>query len=253
MVPRRPACGFGAALLLGLLPAAVASAQAVELRIDGFESGQPAFFQSGFAAGETGAVRLTPPSGLCPCRVQRVTLLFGGVDAVQQVNVLIWDDPDGFANPGLLLFDGTALLTGLATASAFAEVDLTSGNVIVTGPFRVGIEFVHSGLPSIARDADGTIDAANNFIFSTGLGWVQSALLGLTGDWIIRATVEPAQPPAIPTSGPVGLALLAAVMAGIGVLGRAAAPARARDPGGNVGRDSTAVSHPHQASQGASS
>jgi len=57
----------------------------------------------------------------------------------------------------------------------------------VNGPFRLGLLIQHDGVPGIARDDDGSIDANANFIFSGS--WQQLALLGLTGDWILRATV----------------------------------------------------------------
>jgi hypothetical protein len=59
----------------------------------------------------------------------------------------------------------------------------------VNGPFRVGLEFQHSGLPSIARDTDG-ITPGRNFALLSGLGWVESSTVGLAGDWIVRAVVD---------------------------------------------------------------
>ena len=56
----------------------------------------------------------------------------------------------------------------------------------MSGPFRVGLEFTHAGLPSVARDDDGIVPD-RNFIDESTLGWVESSTLGLTGDWIIRA------------------------------------------------------------------
>ena len=71
----------------------------------------------------------------------------------------------------------------------------------MNGPFRVGIEFFHDGPPSIARDADGTIASDRNFICAN-LGaecvWFRSSTLGVTGDWVIRATI-------VPEPGQIGL------------------------------------------------
>src|SRR5262249_21341113 len=77
------------------------------------------------------------------------------------------------------------------SSTLLQEIDLVSSGVIVTGQFRVGIEFQHDGLPSVAKDVDGNIQATRNFIFAQGIGWVQSNVLGLNGDCVIRAVVAP--------------------------------------------------------------
>lgn len=164
-----------------------AFAQETLLQNDGFVDGQSAGFQGGFVAGESGSVRLVP-SGPFPVALTRVLLLFGGSGATQTVTLRIWDDGAGTAAPGTELYSGDFQLTGSDTA--LQELDLSTAGVQVSGPFRVGIEFQHSGLPSIARDGDG-INAARNFIFAQGLGWFDAAALGVTGDWIIRAGVQP--------------------------------------------------------------
>lgn len=64
------------------------------------------------------------------------------------------------------------------------------------GPFRVGIELQHAGLPSVARDADGTIAPSRNFALLDGLGWVESSTLAIAGDWLLRAVVGPDPLPA---------------------------------------------------------
>jgi hypothetical protein len=185
-------------------------AQAAVLQNDGWSSGQPAFFQSGFVAGEIGAVRLVPTIA-CPCRVEKVSLLFGGSTATQTVSIQFWDDPGGSDAPGTPLgvpFD--VALTG--ANDVLHEVTLV-GDVFVNGPFRVGIEFQHDGLPSIARDADGTIDSSSNFIcvdlVASECVWFRSSDFGVTGDWVIRATIVPEPGPAGLFAGLALLALLA--------------------------------------------
>ena len=74
--------------------------------------------------------------------------------------------------------------------NALHLLDLSSSGIFVNGPFRVGIEFFDDGFPAIARDDDGDIQPATNFILASGLVWVESSMLGLTGDWVIRATIE---------------------------------------------------------------
>jgi hypothetical protein len=185
----RPALWFLVLAVLGL-PAAPARAEIVQL--DSWTSGQVAVFQGGFVAGETAAVRLTP-TGPCPCQVDELRFLFGGSGGTHDVILRIWDDTALGNAPGTELYAETVTLTG--TDEFMQSVDLRDAGVLVDGPFRVGLEFTHSGYPSVARDDDGGIDSSANFIDAQGLGWVPSWLLGLTGDWIIRAVVD---------GGPVG-------------------------------------------------
>lgn len=162
------------------------------LQLDGWSSGQVAVFQGGFENGETAAVRLAP-TGPCPCQVDEVRFLFGGAGTTHDVTIRIWDDSALTDTPGAELHSVTIPVTG--TNDFMQSVDLRAAGVMVNGPFRVGLEFSHDGYPSVARDADNTIDFVSNFIRLAGGSWFQSWLLGLTGDWIIRAVVD---------GGPVG-------------------------------------------------
>jgi hypothetical protein len=148
---------------------------------DGWVSGEPAFFQAGFEPGETAAVRLVP-EGPCPCPITKVRFLFGGDAGTHDVTLRIWDDSALTDDPGSELYATTLQLTG--SDEFMQEVDIGVAGVEVSGPFRVGLEFTHMGLPSIARDDDG-ITADVNFIESSG--WVETSTTGLMGDWIIRA------------------------------------------------------------------
>jgi hypothetical protein len=162
-----------------------ASLAQTSLQNDGWDSGQAAGFQAGFVAGEIAASRLVP-SGPCPCPVTRVRFLFGGSETQQTITLRIWDDRSGTAVPGAELFTGDYQVSG--ADDQLQEIDLSTEGIAVLGAFRVGIEFTHSGLPSVARDTDG-IALDLNFVDAQGIGWVQSSLLGVTGDWIIRASV----------------------------------------------------------------
>jgi len=180
--PLRKVCiGFVLLLLIS------SPAGATELINDGWSDGQPAFFQKGFDSGEIGAARFVP-AGPCPCFVSEVTLLYGGAGSIHTVILHIWEDGAGTSAPGPEISAGEYQLTG--ADNALNLIDLSSKGIFVNGPFRVGIEFPNDGLPAIARDGDGNIQAATNYIFASDLGWIESSLLGLTGDWIIRATVE---------------------------------------------------------------
>jgi hypothetical protein len=159
----------------------------VELQNDGFMSGGTAGFQGGFVSGEAGASRFHAPDA--GRQVFKVHLLFGGGStASEMVTLKVWDDSAMTDAPGAELESADFMLTG--SDVAMQELDITVDNVIVPQVFRVGIVFSHDGAPSIARDADGTISAADNYIMASGLGWKKSQTLGLTGDWIIRAVVS---------------------------------------------------------------
>jgi hypothetical protein len=175
-----------AALLLASAPTATAQL----LANDSWVSGQALNFQGGFIAGETAAVRLVP-AGPCPCQVDEVRFLFGGSGGTHDVTLRIWDDAAGAPAPGTLIYSETVQLTG--TNDFMQSIDLRPHAVMVDGPFRVGLEFTHDGFPSMASDI-GDIDNASNFIDEATFGWVPSYLLGLTGDWIIRALVDSGTP-----------------------------------------------------------
>jgi len=160
---------------------------ATELINDGWSDGEPAVFQGGFDSGEIGAARFVP-AGPCPCFVSQVTLLYGGGNLTRTVRLRIWEDGAGEMAPGPEISVSDWELTG--ADNALQLIDLSSSGIFVNGPFRVGIEFFDGGFPAIARDDDGDIQPGTNFIFTSDFGWVESRLLGLTGDWVIRATIE---------------------------------------------------------------
>jgi hypothetical protein len=185
MTKRRLAPGLriGIAAIVAL---AAHAASADELANDGYLEGGSAGFQAGFVAGEIAAVRLVPAS--CPAQVQRVRFLFGGAGGNRDVILRVWDDSAGVATPGNELF--SARYTVTPSNTVLQEIALANSGIAVCGAFRVGIELVAAGLPSVARDDDGTIDANRNFVLPQGLGWLGSATIGLTGDWVIRADVS---------------------------------------------------------------
>lgn len=179
------------ALLLALVVPALtlvpgpAGAVPVTLQNDGFVGGSAAF-QAGFVTGEIAASRFDPP-GPFPMPLTEVRFLFGDIQVQTPVVLHVWEDTGAYG-PGTEIYTEAYLATG--SASALNSIDLTAAGVQVNGPFRVGLEFTQDGLPCVARDTDGTIAATQNFIMANGIGWVPSNLLGVTGDWVIRATVD---------------------------------------------------------------
>jgi hypothetical protein len=157
-----------------------------EVGNDGWLPGGVAAFQAGFVAGEIAAARLVP-SGPFPCAVKGVRFLFGGASGTRTVKLHVWDDAAGTDASGTEIYSGSFQVT--ASDNALQTIDLSSAGVAVSGPFRVGIEFTQAGTPSVARDDDG-ITAGRNFVLASGIGWLEAGALGITGDWIIRATVD---------------------------------------------------------------
>ena len=176
--------GIGVAAIVAL---AAQAASAVELANDGYVDGGSAAFQVSFFGGEIAAVRLVPAQG--PVTVERVRFLFGGAAVARDVVLHIWDDSAETLTPGAELYSGVHSVIGFDTG--LQEINLSGQSIVVPGPFRVGIEFVAAGLPSIARDDDGTVDASRNFVFVSGPGWIGAQSAGLAGDWVIRAVVVP--------------------------------------------------------------
>ena len=178
MLPMR---GMIVVVLAGL----AATAAAEELKNDGFGAGASVSFQGGFRAGEMAAARFVP-SDTAPRLLTGVQFLFGGAASTETITLHVWDDTGLGDAPGPELFTGDFDVTGQNDASQV--LDLTAQSLLVTGPFRVGIEVHHDSFPGVAADTDG-IAADRNFIF-TGT-WQKSSMFGLQGDWIIRAEVQP--------------------------------------------------------------
>lgn len=156
------------------------------LGYDDWDSVSLPVFQDGFTAGEMAAVRLEP--GIpCPCVITDLRLMFGGAGGDSSVILRIWDDV-GTLEPGIELYSSATSLE--ANDLSLNRIALTPAGVPVNGPFRIGIEFSSGGVPSVARDHDGTVPG-RNFIYDEGGNWADATTQGVPGDWIIRAIVVP--------------------------------------------------------------
>lgn len=163
---------------------APAGAQEVEMKNDSFNDGDMAAFQGGFVSGEEFASTFVPSGAV---QVTKVRLLFGGATSNEDVTLRIYDDRDGTAAPGAPLYMGDYTLTG--SNQAFSEIDISAQSVVVPGAFRVSFELFHDGFPGPARDADGPSQAGRNWINAMPGGWIDPALAGVDGDWVLRAFV----------------------------------------------------------------
>ncbi len=166
-------------------PVCAALGSRATLQNDAFVTDATVYFQQGFVAGEGAGVTLGPVSHAAA--VVGVELLFGGAAGVQSLTLTLARD-SGQAAPGAELFATPVELT--AADDAMQTIDLTSEAITLEAgaSLRVNLGFAHAGLPSVARDG-GPIAAGRNWLYAGG-GWADSALLGLTGNWVIRAVVD---------------------------------------------------------------
>lgn len=163
------------------------------LRNDGFENGGMAAFQQGFVQGECWASVYVPDPGNYPFAVTGVEMLIGGNTNMESFELAIYD-VDASNKPTTKLDSVQIGVTGAMDALNQADFQtvMLSQPVFMSGNFAIAMCLVgHSGFPAIARDADGDITADRNWIMAENIGWVQSQLLQLSGDWIMRARIEP--------------------------------------------------------------
>jgi hypothetical protein len=118
-------------------------------------------------------------------------VLFGGSNTPGTIYLHIWNDDEGYLNPGTQIYSGPFVLT--PNDSALQEIDLISANLLVEDTFRVGIEYTWNGLPTIGFDTDGILPDVN-FVY-LGSVWYEASTMFIPGDWIIRAVVEPLDAP----------------------------------------------------------
>lgn len=175
--------------LLVLLPPIVSRrAEAYELTLqnDGWTDGSSLGCQGGFVSGEEAAVTLGPVESAYA--IQRIQFIFCGSGDTVTMTLKIYQESGG-SNPGTVLYEADYGVTG--ADDAMQEIDISSENVSLPGgsAVRVSLLFNHSGFPGVARDDDGTIVPGVNWIKASSVGWNNSEMFGLTGDWIMRAVV----------------------------------------------------------------
>jgi len=151
---------------------------------------------------------------------------FGGTPA-QLEQALTLFAAGTFPTPGAALatIPGPTLSDGVVNEFRFLDpptnavplqVPVTSGQTFV-----VSLKFLNQSsgnpfAPSVTFDQDGCQAGANAVDASPG-GWSDACVLGVTGDWVIRAVVDCAPAPAVPTLGwPAGVLVLLAALAATG-------------------------------------
>jgi hypothetical protein len=111
--------------------------------------------------------------------------------ATETVTIKIYLD-EGIANPGSLLYEGNHELTN--KENEIQKISIRDKNITLHGggSFRVAVELKHDGLPCIARENDGTFQNLKNFVYVNN-NWTQSKNVGMSDDFVIRATVDTAK------------------------------------------------------------
>jgi len=190
-------------LLIMLIPV-MAVAAVRQLSNDAYEEGDEANYQAGFVSGEIMAASFTVEPEEFPFDLISIQLLVsdGTPGGMTQGSFLvhIWEDSGG-ETPGDELIDPFSVLL---TGGYINNISLTGMSVprIESGSVRIGLEFLQDPPPSFLSDAEGFITQHANTLFSVNFGWHYSEFFGLTGDWILRLTVDTAEP--APTTTPTG-------------------------------------------------
>jgi uncharacterized repeat protein (TIGR01451 family) len=203
-------------LPVGIAIAATAAANEIVVKNDSLVDGANGVIVAGFAAGEAAASWLTSP---CDGAVVAAQIFWasggGGADAAIEDTLIVYragDFPDPGANEAQI--DGPVLNDGFLNEFRY----LDEGNTIpldvavVQGEtFVVSLSFLEptpSVGPSVVRDIDGITPSGNSLYGDVGFGiqWYDAALIGITGDWVIRAVVDCES---IPTEADVAVTLAA--------------------------------------------
>lgn len=184
---------IGAACLAG-----PANGAEMTVQNDSLVGGSSGVIQAGFAAGESAAAWLTSPCNGDIVAVQvfwRSTTGTTGQSIEDSINIF---NGGTFPNPGTLLDSvmGPVMNDGVINEFRYLDenqvipliVPVTNGQ-----KFIVAFKFLNAPNqttgPSVVNDTDGC-QAGKNTIDAQGFGWISSCLLGVGGDWVIRAVVN---------------------------------------------------------------
>ncbi len=187
-------------IFISFVTAAVTPVYAVEnlLQNDSLVDFSSGNIQSGFVAGELGAAWLESP---CDGDLVAVQIfwrsLSGGAPVSTEQGISI-SEAGTFPNPGLELetIVGPVLNDGVFNEYRFLDennvipliVPVTQGETYV-----VSFQFENTpspSSPSLVTDADGCQIGKNSLFAIPPNSWFDSCLLGVTGDFIIRAVVD---------------------------------------------------------------
>ena len=190
----RPRQGLGlvtSLLLLGWNLASPKEVDAVVLKNDSVVDFSQVAIQAGFAANERAAAWLTSTCNGDLTAVQVLWLSTTGGSGQSLGDSITISEPGVFPNPGAQLakLDAPALNDGFFNEyPVVPPVPITTGETVVVDfkffekPFATG--------PSVVTDLDGC-QAVSNGIFAIPPSlWLDACLLGVGGDFAIRAVVD---------------------------------------------------------------
>lgn len=164
------------------------------LQNDLWRDGDQTSVQGGFNSGECWASTYVPEASAYPFRVRGLQVLVSGdvEGASEAFEVGVWS-VDEDLRPQTQLGSALAEFTASNAAFSGAEFDLLEIEDIILdeGSFAISMCLAdHDGFPAIATDVGQKLLTDRNWLFSGG-AWNPSGDLGLTGNWIMRALIEP--------------------------------------------------------------
>jgi hypothetical protein len=220
----------------------------IVLQNDSTTNGTPSTVFANFVAGESVAVSLTSScqGDIVAAQVYWASQ-FGGAPSSIEERISIFSSGT-FPTPGPLLLNqgggdaeilGPTLTDGIM--NEFRHLDPPIDATPLSVPVSQGETFVvslklfntNSGnpfAPSVVADQDGC-QASRNAVDVLPGGWVDACVLGVTGDWVIRAVVDCDEPP-IPTADAPGRVILVGAMAVLGAIAASRPLVRRATPSG---------------------
>ncbi len=191
-------CRVFAAAIVVLVVTASARAVEVTVQNDSLAAGQTGNIQAGFVAGESAASWFTSP---CDGSVIGVQVFWRSVDGTAPISLedsITVFAGGTFPTPGAVL---EAIIAPVMTDSVVNEFRFLDDTqtipliVPVTNGQRFVVSFKFANTPnalvgpSVVTDFDGC-QSGSNALFAVPGGWFDSCLLGVTGDFFIRAVVD---------------------------------------------------------------
>ncbi|MCH8966438.1 MAG: hypothetical protein IID43_02065 [Planctomycetes bacterium] len=176
----------------------VVHAEEVTVQNDSLVEGSDGAIQAGFAANESAASWLSSP---CDGTLVAVQVFWrsvsGGIEPSLEASINIFDG-GSFPVPGfeLELLEGPVMTDGVLNEFRFLDenqtiplsVPLANGQVFIVS-FRFANAPDPFNGPSVITDTDGC-QTGKNAINENTFGWIDSCILGVSGDFVIRAVVE---------------------------------------------------------------
>lgn len=129
-----------------------------------------------------------------PLAIVGAVAAIGNGDGIHTFEVGVWE-VDNQGMPTTELATRTIDIDGATTS--LTEIDLSGlGLPVISNNDEFAVVMCHTdhmGYPSIAVDADGTVDAGRNWVYQQAMGqWVPSPdFFGIDGDFILRAVIMP--------------------------------------------------------------